>query len=92
MSFTFKVENGVVKYEKSPGVWEELKPAMESGDPDDASSTEIEGCFYTQVANVKIPDLPSSGSSGAILMMSSGVAAIALGGAYLARRRMNPEA
>ena len=92
VSFTFKVENGVVKYEKSPGVWEELKPAMESGDPDDASSTEIEGCFYTQVANVKIPDLPSSGSSGAILMMSSGVAAIALGGAYLARRRMNPEA
>ena len=92
VSFTLRVNGGYVEYEKSDGVWERLKPAKVSGDPDDASSTEIEGCFYTQVANVKIPDLPSSGSSGAILVMSSGFAAIALGGAYLARKRMNPEA
>ena len=92
VSFKFKVENGFVLYEKSPEVWEELKQATESGDPEDDSSTKIEGCFYTQVANVKIPDLPSSGSSGAILLMSSGVAAITLGGAYLTRKRMNPEA
>lgn len=92
VSFKFKVDNGVVLYEKSPEVWEELKQATESGNPEDDSSTKIEGCFYTQVANVKIPDLPSSGSSGAILLMSSGVAAITLGGAYLTRKRMNPEA
>lgn len=48
--------------------------------------------FKFDVANKSLPDLPSSGSSGAILVMSSGVAAIALGGAYLARKRMNPEA
>ena len=92
VSFTFMVDDGVVKYQDGDGMWVPLESATESGDPDGDPSTKIEGCFYTQVANVKIPDLPSSGSSGAILVMSSGVAAIALGGAYLARRRMNPEA
>lgn len=43
--------------------------------------------FSFSVANKPNPDLPSSGSSGAILMMSVGIAAVVLGGAYLARRK-----
>ena len=43
--------------------------------------------FSFSVANKPNPDLPSSGSSGAVLMMSVGIAAVVLGGAYLARRK-----
>ena len=65
------------------------KPETKDLETDHDGSAQV---FKFDVANKSLPDLPSSGSSGAILVMSSGVAAIALGGAYLARKRMNPEA
>lgn len=43
--------------------------------------------FSFSVANKPNPEFPTSGSSGTILMMSTGIAAVALGGAYLARRK-----
>ncbi|MBM6816582.1 hypothetical protein H6A23_05320 [Olsenella uli] len=43
--------------------------------------------FSFSVANKPNPEFPTSGSSGTILMMSAGVAAVAVGGAYLARRK-----
>ena len=51
-----------------------------------------EGAFRIEIGNKPNPDLPSSGSSGAIVVMATGVTAMTLGGAYLTRKRMNPEA
>ena len=39
-----------------------------------------------QVSNTPIPNLPSSGSNGTLLMMSTGVAVVLLAGAYLSKR------
>ena len=44
------------------------------------------GNFYYEIANKPNPDLPSSGSNGTLLMMSTGVAAVLLAGAYLSKR------
>lgn len=44
------------------------------------------GNFTYDVANKPNPDLPSSGSSGTLLMMSTGFAAIVLAGTYLSKR------
>lgn len=43
--------------------------------------------FTFDVANKPNPDLPSSGSSGTLIMMTTGFAVIALGGVYLAWKR-----
>lgn len=43
--------------------------------------------FKFDVANKPNPDLPSSGSSGTLIMMTTGFAAIALSGVYLAWKR-----
>ena len=44
------------------------------------------GNLLIEVANKPNPDLPSSGSSGTLLMMSTGFAAIVLAGTYLSKR------
>lgn len=46
-----------------------------------------DGNYRIEVANKPNPDLPSSGSSGTLIMMTTGFAAIALGGVYLAWKR-----
>lgn len=87
VEFKLKVSNGSISVMNSHGDWSKLDLACESGNPDEPGSEAIANCFYLKVANTPLPDLPSSGSSGAVLMMSVGVAAVALGGAYLARRK-----
>lgn len=87
VEFKLKVGNGSISVMNSHGDWSKLDLACESGNPDEPGSEAIANCFYLKVANTPLPDLPSSGSSGAVLMMSVGVAAVALGGAYLARRK-----
>lgn len=42
--------------------------------------------YSFSVANKPLPDLPSSGSNGTLLMMSTGFAAIVLAGTYLSKR------
>ena len=42
--------------------------------------------YSFSVANKPLPDLPSSGSNGTLLMMSTGFAAVLLAGAYLSKR------
>lgn len=44
------------------------------------------GNFYYEIANKPNPDLPSSGSNGTLLMMSTGVAVVLLAGTYLSKR------
>lgn len=44
------------------------------------------GNLLIEVANKPNPDLPSSGSNGTLLMMSTGFAAIVLAGTYLSKR------
>lgn len=85
VSFKIKVENGVVKVLNGDGMWVELDPARVDGNPD-GTSDEVDHCFYIQVSNVKLPDIPASGSNGALLMMSTGFAAIVLAGTYLSKR------
>lgn len=45
-----------------------------------------DGNLLIEVANKPNPDLPSSGSNGTLLMMSTGFAAIVLAGTYLSKR------
>ena len=85
VSFQIKVDNGVVKVLNGDGVWAELKPARVDGNQD-GTSAEVDHCFYMQVSNVKLPDIPASGSNGTLFMMSTGFAAIVLAGAYLSKR------
>ncbi|MGQ5426121.1 SpaA isopeptide-forming pilin-related protein [Thermophilibacter sp. ZX-H3] len=82
-----KVSNGSISVMNSHDDWNQLDLAYESGNPDEPGSEAIANCFYLRVANTPLPDLPSSGSSGAILMMSVGIASVVLGMAYLARRK-----
>ena len=42
--------------------------------------------FQIKIGNKETPDLPSSGSNGTLLMMSTGVAVVLLAGAYLSKR------
>lgn len=85
VSFQLKVENGAVCVKNGDG-WASLNPARVSGDPEDQNSEFVDHCFYMQVSNVKLPDIPSSGSNGTLLMMSAGFAAIALAGVYLSKK------
>lgn len=85
VSFQVKVEHGVVKVLNGDGMWVELDPARVDGNPD-GTSDEVDHCFYIQVSNVKLPDIPSSGSNGTLLMMSAGFAAIVLAGVYLSKK------
>lgn len=85
VSFQLRVENGAVKVLNGDGEWAELKPAREDGIPD-GTSAEVDHCFYMQVSNVKLPDIPASGSNGTLFMMSAGFAAVLLAGAYLSKR------
>lgn len=87
VEFTLEVSGGSISVMNSQGEWCKLDSAYESGDPDDSDSAQIANCFYLKVANTPIPDLPSSGSSGTLIMMTTGFAAIALGGVYLAWKR-----
>ncbi len=86
VSSQLKVENGAVKFKNGDG-WASLDPARVSGDPEDQNSKFVDHCFYMQVSNTKIPDLPQSGSSGTLIMSSVGVATIILAGVYLLNRR-----
>lgn len=45
-----------------------------------------DGIFQIKIGNKETPDLPSSGSNGTLLMMSTGVAVVLLAGAYLSKR------
>lgn len=87
VEFTIVVEDGQMYLEgKSDDLFKQARP---NGDPND-STTEgndlIDNCLYMQVSNTPIPDLPSSGSNGTLLMMSTGVAVVLLAGAYLSKR------
>lgn len=66
---------------------------VEEGDPivSDSTAPNDQGNFEFSVGNKPNPDLPSSGSAGTIVVTATGVTAIALSGAYLARKRMNSE-
>lgn len=85
VSFQLKVEKGVVKVLNGNGEWVGLEPAREDGIPD-GTSAEVDHCFYMQVSNVKLPDIPASGSNGTLFMMSAGFAAVVLAGTYLSKR------
>ena len=85
VSFQLKVEKGVVKVRNGNGEWVGLEPAHVDGNPD-GTSAEVDHCFYMQVSNVKLPDIPASGSSGTLFMMSAGFAAIVLAGVYLSKK------
>lgn len=85
VSFQIMVDNGVVKVLNGDDQWVELKPARVDGNPD-GSSGEVDHCFYMQVSNVKLPDIPASGSNGTLFMMSAGFAAVVLAGTYLSKR------
>lgn len=87
VEFMLRVSDGSISVMNSQGEWRQLDSAYESGDPDDSDGAQIANCFYLKVANTPIPDLPSSGSSGTLIMMTTGFAAIALGGVYLAWKR-----
>lgn len=87
VEFKLMVSNGSISVMNSHDDWNQLDLAYESGNPDEPGSEAIANCFYLRVANTPLPDLPSSGSSGAILMMSVGIASVVLGMAYLARRK-----
>ena len=86
VSFQIKVDNGVVSVKNGEGEWVSLDPARANGDPDDQNSELVDHCFYIQVSNVKLPDIPASGSNGTLLMMSAGFAAVVLAGTYLSKR------
>lgn len=85
VSFQLKVEKGVVKVLNGNDEWVGLEPAREDGIPD-GTSAEVDHCFYMQVSNVKLPDIPASGSNGTLFMMSAGFAAVVLAGTYLSKR------
>lgn len=85
VSFQLKVEKGVVKVLNGDGEWVGLDPAHVDGNPD-GTSAEVDHCFYMQVSNVKLPDIPASGSNGTLFMMSAGFAAIVLAGVYLSKK------
>ena len=86
VSFQLKVEKGAVYVKNGDGEWAPLDPARVSGDPADQNSEFVDHCFYMQVSNVKLPDIPASGSSGTLFMMSAGFAAIVLAGVYLSKK------
>ena len=54
---------------------------------DNGTITKENGVFTIKITNYLYPDLPSSGSSGAVILSSFGVATVALAGTYLARKR-----
>lgn len=85
VSFQLKVEDGAVWVKNGDG-WASLDPARVSGDPKDQNSEFVDHCFYMQVSNVKLPDIPASGSNGTLFMMSAGFAAIVLAGVYLSKK------
>ena len=86
VSFQIKVDNGIVSVKNGENEWAPLDPARANGDPNDQNSELVDHCFYIQVSNVKLPDIPASGSNGTLLMMSTGFAAIVLAGTYLSKR------
>ena len=58
------------------------------GDLRPVSETSEGSCVYQiQLQNVGVVDLPSSGNSGTVALSAAGVAAVAVAGAYLARRK-----
>lgn len=69
---------------------EETGDLRQDGEPEtkilDASHDDDAQVFKFDVANKPNPDLPSSGSNGTLLMMSTGVAVVLLAGAYLSKR------
>ena len=87
VEFRLNVSGGSISVRNSQGEWIKLDSAYVSGNPDDSDSAQIANCFYLKVANTPIPNLPSSGSSGTLIMMTTGFAAIALGSVYLAWKR-----
>lgn len=86
VSFQLNVENGAVYVKNGDGDWAPLDPARVSGDPADQNSEFVDHCFYMQVSNVKLPDIPASGSNGTLFLMSAGFAAIAIAGVYLSKK------
>lgn len=67
------------------GTWNNVQVGEE-----DSTLSKVDGdasMFLIKIGNKETPDLPSSGSSGTLIMMTTGFAAIALGGVYLAWKR-----
>lgn len=87
VTFTIVVENGQMWIQGKDG--DHFQQARPNGNPDDSTTAGndiIDNCLYMQVSNTPIPNLPSSGSNGTLLMMSTGVAVVLLAGAYLSKR------
>lgn len=83
----FRIEDGVAYLvEKGDdGTWNNVQVGEE-----DSTLSTADGdasMFLIKIGNKETPDLPSSGSSGTLIMMTVGFAAIALGGVYLAWKR-----
>ena len=82
----FMIDDGVAYMMErgNEGVWQKVYV-------DDEPSTipTISGnsyMFRIEIGNKETPDLPSSGSNGTLVMMSTGFAAIVLAGTYLSKR------
>ncbi|HJA28250.1 MAG TPA: VWA domain-containing protein [Candidatus Olsenella pullicola] len=83
----FRIEDGVAYLvEKGDdGTWKKVQV-----DGEDSTLSTADGdasMFLIKIGNKETPDLPSSGSSGTLIMMTTGFAAIALGSVYLAWKR-----
>ena len=89
VSFSLRVNKGVIEMKNSAGEWVDLKQARPNGNPEDVTEGNnlIDNCFYMQVSNTPIPELPTSGSSGTLVLGSTGTAAIIVAGVYLANRK-----
>lgn len=88
-TFSIKVEDGKAYLLDEDGnrIGDYFEQARVSGDPDDEKSDPIDRCLYIQVSNTKTPDLPTSGSSGTVILGAVGVAAVTVAAAYLASRK-----
>lgn len=82
----FMIDDGVAYMMErgNEGVWQKV---YVDGEP--STIPTISGnsyMFRIEIGNKETPDLPSSGSNGTLLMMSTGVAVVLLAGAYLSKR------
>lgn len=82
----FMIDDGVayMMERSNEGVWQKV---YVEGEP--STIPTISGnsyMFRIEIGNKETPDLPSSGSNGTLLMMSTGVAVVLLAGAYLSKR------
>lgn len=82
----FMIDDGVAYMMErgNEGVWQKVNVEGEPSTIPPISGNSY--MFRIEIGNKETPDLPSSGSNGTLLMMSTGVAVVLLAGAYLSKR------